>query len=387
MTTERDNQTRSSDLAQSQMSTERETYVAGYVEDLAAGIDYSTWALVDRILNAFRIYPATHKLNIPASEAASLAQTDVQSSQTEIAELSVKAKGWVNAALNEMTALSTESRRDMWFDTAATTRTRIVNTLNFVIQHIDNFNYIFPSSECSKGCNGKSGGGTLAFVCQYRRNHRDFIESQGPVCTAQTRCGDCCAKDSSGHRNIYLCQRWFNYRSNTVKVGTIVHEAVHHTGPRDWSYSQSAMKKLEISKQLDNAANYQVFVRDVAWDAISTRRRRSCANCTTTSTTTCANCTTTPTTSPMPTTAPPPVSCPSSGRVCARVSTNCACAAPLERQLWSCGGSCRCYVCRGPLQCPSERGRCTKRSCACTAPLEKKQLNCGRGCKCDGCRN
>jgi len=357
-----------------QDSPNDEEHNDAYGDTLKQGIPYSTVSFVVRMLNEFRIYCSTGKLHI-SSGKSSLIEADTERNQGAIGILAVQAKGWVSAALNEMGAYKTRAKRAEWFNTAASTRTRILNTLNFVMRHIDNFNYIYPASSCSRDCGGVSGGGTLAYVCQ-NVGPDGYSESVGPVCRGSGACGDCCALDSRGHRNIYLCQRWYEWPQESVRIGTIVHEAVHHCGPSDQSYDERVMKGLSIQKQLDNAASYQNFVRDVAASAGgpgTPRRRRSGGSGT-------------PSRRRSGTSNRP--ACPNTP-VTRKCLSYCSCPSSETKKQYSCGNGCICYGCvsSGSVPtCPNTpaTGTCSA-VCSCPTSAQKKAYNCGSGCTCYGC--
>lgn len=52
-----------------------------------------------------------------------------------------------------------------------------------------------------------------------------------------------------------------------MRIATMIHEATHHTGPKDITYNKNKAKALPQLDQLDNAANFQRYVMDVALNA------------------------------------------------------------------------------------------------------------------------
>merc|ERR1711972_1087117 len=72
-----------------------------------------------------------------------------------------------------------------------------------------------------------------------------------------------CAIDPQGNYFVYLCERWGTLNENE-RIATLVHEAAHHSGPGDITYNPDTMRILVQSQQLDNAANFEYFARDVA---------------------------------------------------------------------------------------------------------------------------
>lgn len=295
-----------------------------YKARLEAGIDFSAENFGNRVLELFRIFRPAAPPKVDAGEEAALLDADLQRNQEVIAGLAVQGKAWVQSALNEMSNSNTLQQRDLWFDKASSTRTRIVRTLNFVIREIDNFVYVYPASSSSRACDGTTGGGVLAYVCQFVGDD-GYHESTGPICRGAGTANSCCAIDPTTRGKImYLCERWYNWRDEAVRIGTIIHEGIHHAGPSDQSYSPRTMQRLAISQQLDNAASFENFVRDVAMNVAGGGGGS----------------------------APPPPA-PSAGPPCPK---------------------------------PYETGRCSgNQGCICTAGFAQQRFRCGRGCTCYGC--
>jgi hypothetical protein len=72
-------------------------------------------------------------------------------------------------------------------------------------------------------------------------------------------------KNAQGQYVINICEKAVNYGCNVCIVGTIVHEATHHLGTKDFAYTGEtlALAKSDPAKAQNNAENIQEFIRAV----------------------------------------------------------------------------------------------------------------------------
>jgi hypothetical protein len=132
--------------------------------------------------------------------------------------------------------------------------------MNFVDRElVDGVRYVYPANRASPMyCDG----GTIAYV--FRGGGSPTTR---PVCSSVSEAfSKRCAVDPSGRYFVYLCEIW-DTLGEMGQISSLVHEAAHHFGPRDVTYSSIATQKLSQSDQLNNAANYQYFAQDVAQTA------------------------------------------------------------------------------------------------------------------------
>lgn len=234
------------------------------VEDRA----YEVWEVVIRIANFFRIFP-WHRSSESESKLAFVqdAQTSNASnsmSQT-IAARNAQAQSWLTTIMGEMRSRSTTPFLKRWFGgsgskSSSSVRSDILKTLSFVDRElVDGIRYIYPANRASPSyCDG----GTIAYVTRTPGS-----PSKSPVCNSEAEAfSKRCAVDRSGRFFVYLCEIW-GTMDEMGQISSMVHEAVHHWGPRDVKYGSIATQKLSQKDQLKNAANYQYFAQDVAQTA------------------------------------------------------------------------------------------------------------------------
>lgn len=236
---------------------------------------YSVWEAVERICEFFRIFPASghdddlqvHTPEEPAlvQESASLRRS-ASSSQSKIASVHAQAKAWVATVLGEMNGRRTGSSRSKWFGgggglSAESVRSRVLRTMNFVQRELNQgIHWVYPADRAkSSACKG-----ALAYVWKGSGTNGQYGENNYPKCNPNDDpFSKNCAIDSYGKYYVYLCELMFKYPED-VQISSFIHEAVHHSGPKDVAYDKNQIRGLSQAQQLNNAANYQNFAQDVA---------------------------------------------------------------------------------------------------------------------------
>merc|ERR1719350_1559339 len=111
--------------------------------------------------------------------------------------------------------------------------------MNFVDRElVDGLHLVYPADDAVRT---SCGGSTIAYVWKTDRTG----ENSGPLCgSTQDPLKQPCGIDETGRYFVYLCKRWYNAIDENMQISTLVHEAVHHAGPRDVTYSRSAMQDL-----------------------------------------------------------------------------------------------------------------------------------------------
>jgi len=213
------------------------------------------------------------------AETADAAQTAVQTAQTQ-------AQAWVTTILRLLNAGQARQYRQKWFGSSGSlsesaVKEHLVKTFNFMDKELADMYFFYPGDHASNsGCSRSGSGGTLAYVWKYVRNERGYHETTGPRCGQATEARTKqCAVDANGNFIVYLCKFWYDSFGESDRIATVVHEAAHHTGPSDITYSKTQAQQLPQSDQLHNAANYQRFGEDVTvaggGGSSSPRRRRA----------------------------------------------------------------------------------------------------------------
>lgn len=258
----------------------------------SAFCEYSLWEVAERIANLFRVYPSSGRSLLISRPAASLLQQEPLETSTadqveeRIAAINVQAKAWVSTVLSEMEAEETYDLRRRWFGgfgnkTEDEVRARVLRTMNFVERElVDEVHYVYPADQAIQT---SCSGGTVAYVWKYLSNEEGYTETDGPICGIsddpfKAQCG----MDPEGKYYVYLCERW-NKISENAQIATLVHEAVHHSGPSDVTYNMDEMMSLNQEKQLNNAANYEYFAQAVAhsaWDCADSKIIQAPFSCT-----------------------------------------------------------------------------------------------------------
>jgi len=237
---------------------------------------YSNWEIVERIASIFRMYPSDGRdlrISMPAPALIQGAWADRAPNEvaTRIAASTAQARAWVSAVLGEMEEQQTGELRTKWFGgtgapSDADVRSRVMRTMNFIARELlDGVHYVYPADEAQ---DTSCGGTTVAYVWKFRTGASGYVETRGPVCEeGQSPFSKACGMDREGRYFVYLCKRWFDDIGENSQISTLVHEAAHHAGPGDVTYSKTQMQQLARTSQLDNAANYQYFAQDVAQSA------------------------------------------------------------------------------------------------------------------------
>jgi len=270
---------------------------------------YSFWQIAERLANMFRFYPARgvdmsiamgnhsghhghhrgrHRggrgggedgaKHDERPEPAAFGEVDAHVYDTvdaqvesEIAATTVQAKAWMSAVLSEMARNGTLPFRSTWFGgpgnlTTQEVRERILLTMNFIERElIDGIHFVYPAD---LAVDTSCGGQTIAYVWKWVSNEEGYYETAGPICQdGADPTLNHCGVDMQGRYFVYLCNLWWTGINTNSRISTLVHEASHHAGPRDVTYSRSYMKELPQRDQLHNAANFQYFAQDVAQTA------------------------------------------------------------------------------------------------------------------------
>jgi hypothetical protein len=235
---------------------------------------YSVWETVEKIAGLFRMSPSD-KQKLDASAQVGLLQGSASTpyaasadEQRTVAARHVQAKAWLSSVVPTMNARKTGELRQKWFGGAGSwnseqVRDRVLRTMNFIERELyQGFNYIYPADGAPMSA---CTGGSIAYVWRYQGSgSKGYEETKGPVCSSpseatSTRCG----VDPQGKYFVYLCRAWFEFFESS-QISIIVHEAAHHAGPRDVTYSKTKMQQGNQPDQLNNAGNYQYFAEEAA---------------------------------------------------------------------------------------------------------------------------
>lgn len=226
-----------------------------------------------RVANIFRFFPSCEAVTVtiePKSVGDRFSANESRRASSAIAARHASAKAWESTLLRELAEYHTQPQRQKWFGgTGALSewavRQRVVKTLNFVKQQLDfGIHYVYPANRVpGNACTQY----TLAFVYKeyYMPRPSGYAESTMPVCDVDPS-QRLCAIDSKGKYVVYICE-WYNHFADWKKVGTILHEVVHHTNVDDVTYDESVMVRLSQAQQLNNADNYAHFGSDVVQSA------------------------------------------------------------------------------------------------------------------------
>jgi len=256
--------------SQKAMSSRRESLIEG--GDGGMHYDSNCGDVSVQIANLFRIYPALGveiPLGGPEVDGTSLASagTDMEA---KIQQYHATAEAWAATVLRELNDNNAAAFRTTWFGgegdlSTAEVKARIVRTFNFIKRELQQgFHYVYPAdTAASTGC----GGSVMAYVWGNTKPGNVYHETSGPACeSSNDGFGQRCGVDGNGKYYIYLCKHWAGF-SKQEQIATIIHEAAHHSGPGDKSYNKADQKGFPQNTQLDNAANYQNFGRDVVENA------------------------------------------------------------------------------------------------------------------------
>jgi len=256
--------------SQKAMSSRRESLIEG--GDGGMHYDSNCGDVSVQIANLFRIYPALGveiPLGGPEVEGTSLASagTDME---VQIQQYHVIAQAWAATVLRELNDDNAAAFRSKWFGgtgdlSTAEVKARVVRTFNFIKRELQQgFHYVYPADNAA---NTACGGSTMAYVWGYTKPANVYHETSGPECESSNNgFSQQCGIDGNGKYYVYLCQHWAGF-SQQEQIATIIHEAAHHSGPGDKSYNKADQKGFPQNTQLDNAANYQNFGRDVLENA------------------------------------------------------------------------------------------------------------------------
>eukprot|EP00418_Pyrodinium_bahamense_P017490 CAMPEP_0179127058 /NCGR_PEP_ID=MMETSP0796-20121207/60173_1 /TAXON_ID=73915 /ORGANISM="Pyrodinium bahamense, Strain pbaha01" /LENGTH=468 /DNA_ID=CAMNT_0020825835 /DNA_START=41 /DNA_END=1448 /DNA_ORIENTATION=+ len=144
----------------------------------------------------------------------------------------------------------------------AQVRDRIQRSMNFVSSQLPTMRFVYPANSARD--NVCSTAGAIAYVWRNPARGSNYRVTTGPVCSNNVDpFRSKCALDRSGRYFVYLCTAWPG-TTQVFQVATIIHEAIHHTGPDDITYDTTQMRYQSQTQQLDNAANYENFAMDVA---------------------------------------------------------------------------------------------------------------------------
>lgn len=230
-----------------------------------------------RIANIYRIYPACTVIKA-THRSGSRVERHAHLYEDKISRLHNTAMAWVATLIREMGNRNTLAFRQKWFGgdgdlSEEQVRERILLTFNFADRVMDEgIHYVYPADEVpGTFCSGH----VLAFIYKqyYLPRPSGYHESEMPVCSGDEDPSDnLCAIDNEGKFVVYICE-WFMKFSEWKKVGTLLHEVVHHANPGDVSYKPDEMQHNHQMEQLDNSDNYANFGSDVvqaAWNCQET---------------------------------------------------------------------------------------------------------------------
>jgi len=235
-------------------------------------LSLGVWESVERIANAFRIFPSRTEVSQQVALLQSLEGDSVanKAAAQEVARYDAQAKAWISVILNEMASSKTAQFRRKWFGggegrkSKEQVRQRVQYTMNFVRKVLAAGPiYIYPAEQVrDSGC--KAGAVAYVWKSGGPKAANGAEVNQGPVCNRREDAyNSACGLDRSGRYFIFLCESW-RQASESYKIETLIHEAVHHSGPSDIQYDRNAIQSLSQADQLGNAANYQNFAQDIA---------------------------------------------------------------------------------------------------------------------------
>jgi len=188
----------------------------------------------------------------------------------KIANMRLQAVAWADAVTGEMEDHHTVFYLIKWFGgpgdlPSQELRKSVLRTMNFAMRELhEGIHFVFPADDHKDtACSHEHQ--VVAYVYKVVNSEKvGYFETEGPICNATDNpLEKACAIDPEGKYFVYLCRFWYDVR-DSMKIRTLVHEAIHHAGPRDVAYDQKKIRNLNQSSQLDNAANYERFAQDVA---------------------------------------------------------------------------------------------------------------------------
>jgi len=230
---------------------------------------YDVDGALQRTAQMFRLYVSQRR-------QLSVITKDVVPSRNVIEVFYAHAQAWVATTLNAMNAKKTLAYRSKWFggrdqkmggsgeSSADAVRRRLLRAFNFANRELmDGAHLVYV-----KGGTGYCEPQVLAFVVRWVGDKPgEYYESEGPVCEANDRkriFNYECAIDPGGRFFVYLCEILVTREDETTQTMALIHEIIHHTGPRDQSYDPSVMQRsMTQHTQFNNAGNYEYFARDV----------------------------------------------------------------------------------------------------------------------------
>lgn len=178
----------------------------------------------------------------------SFSSDEESSRHSQYRDYVVKAASWVATAMRKL-----GSSKHLVFHWFVLSSWEIDGQMSEARKHLKsmltplNFLHIKKGTHCRR--NATTGGGNLAYVlaeptCQVK-NHRD--------------CGE---REFSGRFVINVCDYfWSGAHSASNRVATLVHEASHHYGTRDYAYcGYMDCTKLSSDKARSNADTYRLLV-------------------------------------------------------------------------------------------------------------------------------
>jgi len=232
---------------------------------------FTIWEAAELIANFFRVFPSRGKgpiIDMPeASIAAALAQGESAATTSQkISSDNAEAKAWVSQVVLELANQRTAAYRSKWFGGSGSksqsqVRSRIIKAFDFIKRELDEVRYVYPADSAYRSA---CSGGASAYVWKSSTSKSGYTETTGPLCSSGTSgMNSNCGVDKQGRFYVYLCQVWMN-SAKSSRIATLIHEAAHHTGPTDHSYNTGTMQQMSQSKQIDNAANYEHFGKEVA---------------------------------------------------------------------------------------------------------------------------
>jgi len=230
-------------------------------------LTYSVWEAVERIANLFCVYPSTGKdVDVFVPSEPALLQVGTTSADARVAYLASEARAWLAIVLRNVNGNQEAAAQRQWFGgpgnwNTEQVRQHILRTFNFINREFaQGFYFIIPADNAQQSvCNQ----GAVAYVWKYQMETL-YYETTGPRCSSRDNPRTKrCALDEYGKYYVYLCNSFLSSPED-YQVGVLIHEAAHHAGPTDVTYDQSQMQRESLSRQLNNAANFQYFAQTVA---------------------------------------------------------------------------------------------------------------------------
>jgi len=220
---------------------------------------YGPNAVIDRILNMFRIFPA-FDINSPVL-VPGMNETALRS----VARVQATASALVSTVLDAMPANEEDPALAEWFSGSplpfADVKRRVARVLNFVSHSLERgFVFVYPAQSAKFANECGENPDALGFVARNAVSGEP-LPTKGPVCSnAEEALTKPCGMDVSRQFFVYLCGDWGEASEDASRIEALFHFALHHAGLLDYTYGVQGETQMQSHKEcLGNAANYQSY--------------------------------------------------------------------------------------------------------------------------------